>query len=121
MPTRLAALSAAFSIAEDNRKPLKETMDAEYKAAAPLRDQLTKTRMTLSEAVASGGATDQGVADYAAAVAAMATAEMKAMARIIGTLPGEKPSGPSLDRAIYLMRGAFAGKKWDAVPDLKFY
>ena len=69
-----------------------------------LRDQLTKTRMTLSEAVASGGASDQDAAAYASAVAAMATAEMKALARLIGL---GRRLGPA---AVLTVRGRTTGR-----------
>jgi len=120
-PSRFVVLATALSVAEDNRKPIKETLDSEYKAAAPLRDQLTKARATLAQAVASGSSSDAAVNEYAAAVAAMATDEMKALAKVMAAVPADQRQNARLDTAVSLMRGAFVGKKWDMTPDTRFY
>lgn len=124
-PTRLAVFVAMFSMTDAQKKRTKDILDAEYRAAAPLRDALTKTRAALGQAIEDdkeAAEIDQAVTAYAAPVSAMAASEMKALAKFLEPLePDQRRSAATLQTVVYLMRGAFIGKKWDTEPDLRFY
>jgi len=118
--TRLQVLTDAFSLDKDQKNEVKILMDGAYKAAAPLRADLTKTRLALAQAVIDNKSeADVAAATkaYAAASTAMAALEMKTLAQILATLkPEQKDAG--LQEAFYMMRAALQGeKKWDETPD----
>jgi hypothetical protein len=124
-PTRLLALTAIFVLSDEQKKQVKEILDAEYKAAAALREELAKSRETIGLAIRDEqgqSVIDEAVSEYSTPVGAMAAAEMKALAKIITTLDHEAPpSSTAIQTAAYIMRGAFIGKKWDTTPDARFY
>ena len=52
LPTnRLGLLTMALSLSDEQKKGVKTVLDAEYKAAAPLRDALGKSRLALGLAI----------------------------------------------------------------------
>jgi hypothetical protein len=124
-PTRLLALTAIFALSDEQKKQVKEILDAEYKAASALREELAKSRETIGLAIRDEqgqSVIDEAVSEYATPVGAMAAAEMKALAKIIAALGHEEPpSSTAIQTAAYIMRGAFIGKKWDTAPDTRFY
>jgi hypothetical protein len=124
-PTRLAMLGLALQLTEAQKKDAKTTLDAAFKEAAPLRAALTDARAPIGPAIQAGheqAELDRDVSAYAAQAAAMAGAEMKALAKIVHSLsPEQQANASALTTAAYLMRGAFLGKKWDTAPDLRFY
>ena len=127
-PTRLQVLTAILALSDEQKKQVKQILDAEYKAAAPLREELAKSRETLGFAIRDEqgqSVIEEAVSEYAVPVGAMAAAEMKALAKIIGVRgplsKDEPPSSSAIQTAAYIMRGAFIGKKWDTAPDARFY
>jgi Spy/CpxP family protein refolding chaperone len=118
--TRLQVLTDAFSLDKDQKNEVKILMDGAYKTAAPIRADLTKTRLALAQAVIDNKPeADVAAATkaYAAASTAMATLEMKTLAQMLAMLkPEQKDAG--LQEVFYMMRGALQGeKKWDETPD----
>ena len=114
-----------FTLTKDQEKQVKSILDADYKAAAPIREQLKKTRQALGvvfQAKKPQADIDAATKTYATQVTAMVQAETKALARVLQALTEEQRANQAATQsAIYMMRGAFAGKKWDAVPDVWFY
>lgn len=123
--TRAAALVTTLKLDNDQKKQIKTILDAAYKDAAPIRDALTKTRAAAGAAIQAGkdkADAEKILADYAVQVTAMASAEAKATARMKGLLsPDQQGDAAAWQSVIYIMRGAFIGKKWDTVPDTRFY
>jgi Spy/CpxP family protein refolding chaperone len=123
--SRMDLLTQSFSLTKDQQKQVKTILDTDFKSAAPLRDQLKKTREALGvvfEAKKPQADIDQAVKAYAAQVTAMTQAETKALAKVLQALTADQRGNQQATQsAVYMMRGAFAGKKWDAVPDVWFY
>ena len=124
--TRLTLFTSLLQLDDTQKKRVRQILDAEYRAAAPIREQLVKLRATIGEAIqaeAEGEIVDRAVAAYAEPVTAMAVAEAKATARILDVLTPEQReyNKRSIPTIASMMRGAFVGKKWDMTPDLRFY
>jgi Spy/CpxP family protein refolding chaperone len=124
-PTRLTLLVSTFKLDDDQKKQVKKIMDDAYKAAKPLREQLKDAREALGDAVQEGGgslASDALVTAYAKEAAAMADAEMKALAQILAAIQFDAAANPTAEQsAVSIMLGAFVGTKWDMSPDMTLY
>jgi len=123
--SRLGMLTAALHLTDAQKKDAKAILDAASKEAAPIRAALEQARTPIGVAIQAGrdqAEIDRTVAVYADRAAAMAGAEMRALATIVhGLTPEQQANASGITTAEYLMRGAFLGKKWDTAPDLKFY
>ena len=119
--TRMEFLTALFTLDGSEKKQVKSIMDAESKAAASLRDQWTTSRGVVGLAIQNGKGPadlDQAVSAHAAHAVAMAALEMKVLARIVAVLtPEQQAKIPAIQASVFLMRGAFTGKKWDTTPE----
>lgn len=118
-------LTAILFLNNDQKKQFKTIMDTTYKSAAPLRDELTKTRSVIGSLIDQDAPTEsisQAVDGYAAPVARMTAAEVTALARVLALLtPEQQPNAGTVQTSVSLMRGAFVGKKWNARVDSIFY
>ena len=89
-------------------------MDDGQKEAAPVKEQILKTRTALAEAVAAGKSPDeikQAQAACAAAEAQMHKIELNAFAKIYQTLDKDQQAKV---RPVYaMMAGIFHGKNWN--------
>jgi Spy/CpxP family protein refolding chaperone len=124
--TRLTLFTSLLQLDDTQKKRVKQILDADYKAAAPIREQLASARIAIGQAIqaeAEAADVDRAVAAYSEPVAAMAVAEAKATARLLDVLTSEQReyNKRSIQTIVSMMRGAFVGKKWDMTPDLKFY
>ena len=111
--TRMDRISDMLKLNKDQKKLLKTTMDEGQKEAAPVRDQLAKTRKAIAEAVAAGNP-DQVTAAVnacAAAEAQMTVIELKAFARIYPALEKEQQQGGA--QLYAMMVGIFKDKNWN--------
>ena len=119
--TRMDFLISAFTLDGAQKKQVKSIMDADYKAAKPLREQWIASRTAIGLAIQSAktpAELDQAVSAHAAQAAAMAAAEANALAKITAVLTAEqKAKTVAIQASVYVLRGAFAGKKWDTTPD----
>ncbi|TAK15850.1 MAG: periplasmic heavy metal sensor [Acidobacteria bacterium] len=119
--TRMELLTAMFSLDGNAKKQVKSILDADYKAAASARDQWTATRTAIGTAIQSGkepAAIEQAVTAHAPAASAVAVLEMKALAKILAALtPEARANTAAVQMAVYALRGAFSGKKWDVAPE----
>ncbi len=119
--TRMELLTAMFTLDGSQKKQVKSIMDAEFKAQAALRDQWTTSRGVIGLAIQTGRSPaeiDQAVSAHVAQAVTMTTEEMKTLARITTVLTAEQNANvPAIHASVYLMRGAFTGKKWDVTPE----
>ena len=120
---RMDAMTESFKLDKDQRKQIKTAIDEAFKGAAPIRAELAKARTALVAAVAAGKAQadlDTAAKAYGAQAAALADAEMKALAQMIGMLNAEQAkNNAAISSAFFLMKGAFIDdKKWDDIPDI---
>ena len=112
---KLDRISDMLKLTKDQKKSMKQTFDDAQKEAAPLNDQLTKARLALGEAVASGKSkeeTDKAVQAEAQLETQMMALELKAFAKVVGGLePDQQQRAPGL---FAMMRGMFSSKNWNS-------
>ena len=122
--SRLEILSDVFTLDKDQRRAVKDTLDASHKNAAPIRAGLKKTRTDLAAAVQAGKPQeeiDAGAKAYGAQAALMAEAEMTALAAVLTPLQADQRK-QGTNHAFNLMRGIFLDDdKWDEIPEKKGY
>jgi Spy/CpxP family protein refolding chaperone len=125
LPTRLDLLVAGFTLTKDQEKQIKTILDADYKAAAPIKKQLIDSRMALGMAIQTNKSEAEiqtATQEYAKHATAMTQAETKALAKVVKVLTIEQRQNEAvMAGAVGMMRGIFYGKKWDIAPDVRFY
>jgi Spy/CpxP family protein refolding chaperone len=123
--SRFDTLDVDFKLTKDQRKTIKDILDAAHKSAAPVRDGLTKAHADIAAAIQANKTTDvdAAVQRYAEQSAAMMALEMKALADVMKALTDEqRANNAAVSEAFFLMRGAFLdSKKWDDIPTGKLY
>jgi hypothetical protein len=110
---RLDMLGQMLNLTKDQKKDVKTIMDEGQKEAAPLRDQLTKSRAQVAAAIQAGKSQDeinQAIKAYADLQTQMTAIEMKSFAGIYKDLDSAQQQGAS--RLFGAMSGAFKGKNW---------
>jgi heavy-metal resistance protein len=125
-PNRLDTLVTFLTLDKDQKNKAKAILDTAHKGAAPIRDQLSQSRTAIMAAIQAGKSQaeiDAAVKDYAAAAAAMAEAETKALAEIArGLTEQQRVNSAATQSALSLMRSIFLdAKKWNTVPDGRGY
>jgi len=126
LPTnRLGILTMALTLSDEQKKSVKTVLDAEYKAAQPLRDALVKSRLALGLALQNQKAAaeiEDATKRYAEQSSAMAQAETKALVKVLKVLTDEQRANQAVMRwAVSMSRGMLADKKWDTAPDHRPY
>ena len=110
----LDRIATMLNLNKDQKKDLKTTFDDAQKEAASLHDQMSKARLVIAEAVASGQSQDdiaKACAAEAQLEAKMTEIELKTFAKFaIGLEPEQKQKAGAL---FGMMRGMFAGKNWN--------
>jgi hypothetical protein len=123
--TRFEILESALKLDKTQEKPIKAILDASSKDAAPIRDQMTKTRAAVAQAAMAGKPQpeiDSAVTAYADQTAAMAALEMKTLAQVVDSVNKDQMANASgIQTAFYLMRGMFLEKNWDDIPGTRSY
>jgi hypothetical protein len=111
---KLAMLTDALKLNKDQKKMVKTILDDGQKEAAPLRDEATKSRQAIGEAISAGKSQaeiDQLVKSQAAIDSQMAGIEMRAFVKIYQGLDKEQqPKGTVL---FQMMNGIFKNKNWN--------
>ena len=113
--TRLDRISEALKLNKDQKKEVKSILDAGQKEAAPIRDQISKSRLAIGEAVQGGKSDDDLkplVNAQGALEAQMANIELSAFAKIYKLL--DKEQMPQTRGVFPMMRGIFDGKNWNS-------
>lgn len=123
---RLERLELLFKLDKDQKKAVKDILDAAHKSAAPVRQQLTATRTALGQAIITAkpqADIDAAAKAYALPVAAMTKLEMQAFADVLKALtPEQRQNGPAIRNAFSMVRGMFLDeKKWDEIPKAQGY
>ena len=113
-PDKLAMLTDTLKLNKDQKKLVKTVLDDGQQEAAPLRDEATKTRQAIGEAVSAGKSQDeidQLVKSHAAIESQMAGIEMKAFAKIYQGL--DKDQQTRVQMLFEMMNGIFKSKNWN--------
>ena len=100
-PSRLNTIVLMFSLSEDQKKAVKKILDDDYRAAVQLRATLASAREPIGIAIRDNqeASLAGAIAAYPAAAAEMATAEMKALAKVVSTIAAvNAPEGQSRSR-----------------------
>jgi hypothetical protein len=113
-PDKLTILTDDLKLSKDQRKLVKTVLDEGQKEAAPLRDEATKSRQAIGQAVSAGKSQDeidQLVKSHAAIESQMAGIEMKAFVKIYQGL--DKDQQPRAQMLFQMMNGIFKSKNWN--------
>jgi hypothetical protein len=111
---KLAILTDALKLNKDQKKMVKTILDDGQKEAAPLRDEATKSRQAIGEAISAGKSQaeiDQLVKSQAAIDSQMAGIEMRAFVKIYHGLDKEQQPGAQV--LFQMMNGIFKNKNWN--------
>jgi hypothetical protein len=110
---RLDMIANMFTLEKEQKKDLKTAFDESQKEAAPLRDQLSKSRLAIGDGVQAGktGADLEGLLKANAALEAeMSAIEAKAFVKFFKMLTKEQQA--KAGAVFMMMKGMFAGKNW---------
>ena len=111
---RLDTISEMLKLSKDQKKELKTTMDEAQKEAAPIRDQMAKSRLEIGDAVASSKSQEE-INKLTAALgglqAQMTEIELKAFAKVYKGLEGPQVNASA--GLFSMMKGIFNGKNWN--------
>jgi hypothetical protein len=112
--SRLDRITNALKLTKDQKKEVKTTLDEAHKEAAPLRDQLVKSRLAIGQAIQDGKSQDeinQLINSHAVLESQMAGIELKAFAKIYKGL--EKDQQTTVAPVFLMMKGIFSEKNWN--------
>jgi Spy/CpxP family protein refolding chaperone len=117
VPTKFDMIATALNLTKDQKKNVKAILDEGAKEAAPLRDQISKSRIVVGEAIAANKSEDElkQVAKTTSDVTAQLTElEISTFAKIFGALDEtQKKDTKSLSRALIVMNGIYHTKNWN--------
>ena len=111
---KLAMLTDTLKLNKDQKKLVKTVLDDGQQEAAPLRDEATKSRQAIGEAISAGKSQaeiDQLVKSQAAIDSRMAEIEMRAFVKIYHGL--DKDQQPGAQVLFQMMSGIFKNKNWN--------
>jgi hypothetical protein len=113
-PNRLEMLTNTFKLSKDQKKLVKIVLDEGQKEAAPLRDEVVKSRQAIGAAISAGKSQDEIdklVKSHADIESQMAGIEMRAFAKIFKEL--DKDQQPRAQVLFQMMPGIFNTKNWN--------
>lgn len=113
---RLDRITDMLKLSKDQKNGAKEIFDAAQKEAAPVRDEIQKSRSAIATAYLQKQGQpeiDQMVASYGTLMAQMAGIEIRAFVKLVDTLTPDqqKKVGPLFPQ----MAGMFSGRDWNRV------
>src|SRR5215470_5386606 len=115
-PTRFEDIASALNLNRDQRKTARTILEDGAKEAAPLRDQLSKSRVSVGEAITANKNMDElkQIAKTSSDLAVQITQlEIKAFAKVFATLDEtQKKDMPGLGRALSLTNEMYHVKNW---------
>jgi cell division septum initiation protein DivIVA len=114
--SRLDRFSELFRLNKEQKNEAKEIFDAAQKEAAPVRDQILKSRTDLASAYLTKrpqAEIDQLTASYAGQVTQMTSIEMRAFAKLYESLNPDQQK--KAGAAFPLVTGMFYGRDWNRI------
>lgn len=112
--SRLDRFTEVLRLNKEQKNGAKEIFDAAQKDAAPVRDQVLKSRTDLASAYLDKkpqAEIDQLTTAYASQVAQMAGIEMRAFAKLYDSLNPDQQK--KIGQAFPLVSGMFSGRDWN--------
>ena len=113
-PSRFDQLTQVLKLNKDQKKEVKNVLDEAQKEANPVRDQLSKSRVAIGDAIQAGKNPDeinQLVQSEATLQSQMAGIELNAFAKIFKGL--DKDQQANTRTVFQMMKGMFNGKNWN--------
>lgn len=114
-PTRLDQMTQVLKLDKEQKKVVKSLMDEAQKEAAPVREQLMKSRLAIGEAVqGNSGEEDikRLVGKEAGFQSQLAGIELHVFAKIYKSLDRDQQANT---RSVFqMMKGIFNGKNWNS-------
>jgi hypothetical protein len=115
--TKFDAIANTLNLNKDQRKAVKTILDDGAKEAAPLRDQTSKSRVAVGEAIGAQKSEDElkQIARSSSDVAAqLVTLELQTFAKVFATLDDtQKKDTHALGRVLGLMNDIYHNKNWN--------
>jgi imidazolonepropionase-like amidohydrolase len=116
-PNKFDTICNALNLNKDQKKAVKTMLDDAAKEAAPLRDQMSKGRIAIADAIQAKKSDDevtQGVNAYAALATQMSSLEINTFAKIYAGLDEtQKANKSGVGMVFNLMKNLFATKNWN--------
>lgn len=112
-PNKLERIEAMLKLNREQKKQVKSVFDEAQKQAAPLRDQMIKSRMAIAGTIQSGKTEDelrQTVNNFAALESQMASIEMNAFAKVYKAIDADQRKAAG--GVFAMMPGLFQHKNW---------
>ena len=114
---KLDTIAATLDLNKDQKKAAKTILEDGAKEAAPLREQVVKSRIAVGEAVAAKKGDDE-IKQAAQASSQLSTqlaqVELRTFAKIIATLDDtQKANLQGMGRVLILMNGIYSNKNWN--------
>jgi hypothetical protein len=114
--TRLDRLSEALKLSKDQKKDIKAAMDDAQKEATPIHEQMTKSHLSIAEAIAAGKSkeeVDKEIHNEADFETQIVSIELHTFAKVVAFLEeDQKQRGVPIVFA--MLHGAFNGKNWNS-------
>ena len=115
---RFENIANSLNLNKDQRKTVRTILDEGAKEAAPIRDQMSKSRIAVGEAITANKSEDElkQVAKTASDLnAQLSQIEIQTFAKMYGALDDiQKKDMRGLGRALFLMNGMYHIKNWTA-------
>ncbi len=116
-PNKFDTISNALNLNKDQKKAVKTVLDEAAREATPLRDQLSKARIAIADAIQAKKSDDeitQGVDAYAVLATQMSALEINAFAKIYSGLDEtQKANKNGVGTVFVMMKNLFATKNWN--------
>src|SRR5437870_3054343 len=112
--SKMERVSEALKLTKDQKKELKSTFDDAQKEAAPIHEQMVKSRLAIAEGVAAGKSLQDmapALDGHGALESKIAEIELKAFAKVFKGLDAEQQARSAVLFA--MMKGLFNGKNWN--------
>src|SRR6185437_4048892 len=112
--TRLDRMNDVLKLNKDQKKEVKNILDEGQKEANPLKEQMTKARLSIAEAEESGKSAEElkgALNAYAALEFQMTELELKSFVGIYKSLDKDQQAKAGV--VYQLMAGIFKGKNWN--------
>jgi hypothetical protein len=117
VPNKFENIAITLNLNKDQKKAAKTILDDGAKEAAPLRDQISKSRIAVGEAI-DAKKSDEELMPIARTSSDLSTQltelELKTFGKIVATLDEtQKKNMPALQRALIMMNDIYHNKNWN--------
>jgi len=115
--TKFDTIATTLGLSKDQKKAVKTILEEGAKEAAPLRDQIGKSRIAVGDAIVARKSDDeikQTATTSSGLSAQLSQLELQAFAKIFASLDDtQKANRQGLGRVLGLMNGIYRNKNWN--------